>query len=66
MNNGVMEVRARREMFLVEQAGVAKLEMAAKANALTAETITAIVAGRKITAADATEQWLAGENNLKP
>ena len=45
-------------MIVVEQAGVAKLEMAAKANALTAETVTAIVAGRKITAATATDQWL--------
>ena len=45
-------------MIVVEDAGVAKLELAAKANALTAETVTAIVAGRKVTAADATEQWL--------
>ena len=45
-------------MIVVEQAGVAKLELAAKANALTAETVTAIVAGRKITAATATDQWL--------
>ena len=43
---------------VVELAGVAKLELAAKANALTAETVTAIVAGRKITAADAAVQWL--------
>ena len=45
-------------MIVVDQAGVANLELAAKANALTAETVTAIVAGRKITAATAAEQWL--------
>ena len=45
-------------MIIVEDAGVAKLELAAKANALTAETVTAIVAGKKITAATAADQWL--------
>ena len=43
---------------IVEASGIKRIELAAKAGALTSEALTAVVAGRKVTVADAILQWM--------